>query len=78
MSAVLTGCGMLAQVKNYPIINDCLAQVRLELFYCVLHFKLLRLYCFISVKLLTQHVVRSGYLLTRKHLPIFESRLFCL
>ena len=27
MSAVLTGCGMLAQVKNYPIINDCLAQV---------------------------------------------------
>jgi len=28
MAAVLTGCGMLAQVKNYPIINDCLAQVR--------------------------------------------------
>lgn len=27
MSAVLTGCGLLSQVKNYPIINDCLAQV---------------------------------------------------
>lgn len=26
LSGVLNGCGMLAQVKNYPIINDCLAQ----------------------------------------------------
>nr|XP_018668567.1 coiled-coil domain-containing protein 78-like [Ciona intestinalis] len=26
MSAVLAGCGLLSQVKNYPIINDCLAQ----------------------------------------------------
>lgn len=29
LSGVLNGCGMLAQVKNYPIINDCLAQVSL-------------------------------------------------
>nr|CAB3228707.1 coiled-coil domain-containing protein 78-like [Phallusia mammillata] len=26
LSAVLNGCGLLSQVKNYPIINDCLAQ----------------------------------------------------
>lgn len=26
LSTVLNGCGMLSQVKNYPIINDCLAQ----------------------------------------------------
>ncbi|XP_076813157.1 uncharacterized protein LOC143459772 [Clavelina lepadiformis] len=26
MDSVLTGCGLLSQVKNYPIINDCLAQ----------------------------------------------------
>jgi len=27
LAAVLAGCGLLSQVKNYPIINDCLAQV---------------------------------------------------
>jgi len=26
LSIVLNGCGLLSQVKNYPIINDCLAQ----------------------------------------------------
>jgi len=26
LATVLNGCGLLAQVKNYPIINDCLAQ----------------------------------------------------
>ena len=34
ISAVINGCGLLSKVKNFPVINDCLALVRYNLDAC--------------------------------------------